>query len=179
MHRRALLATLDAYLGRHPEDLVRVDHVRQFVRLHEDCFLRSCREGHVTGSAWVVTPDRSRVLLVHHRRLDRWLQPGGHADGDPLVHRVALREAREETGIDELELVSEAPIDVDVHRIPEFGGEPAHLHHDIRYLVVASGDAAPQASRESHAVRWFTRPEVEREIREGSLLRMVRRIGPE
>jgi 8-oxo-dGTP pyrophosphatase MutT (NUDIX family) len=178
MHRRALLGTLDAYLRNHPVDLVRVDHVRQFVRLHEDCFLRSCVEGHVTGSAWVVSPDRSRVLLVHHRRLDRWLQPGGHADGDPLIHRVALREAREETGLDHLELAGEAPIDVDVHRIPRYGSEPTHLHHDIRYLVVANGCATPQASEESDAVRWFTRAEIEREIDEESLLRMVRRVTP-
>ncbi|MHC4225303.1 MAG: NUDIX hydrolase [Planctomycetota bacterium] len=178
MHRRALLGTLETYLRSHPDDLVRVDHVRQFVRLHEDCFLRSCVEGHVTGSAWVVSPDRSRVLLVHHRRLDRWLQPGGHADGDPLVHRVALREACEETGLGDLELAGETPIDIDVHPVPGCGSERAHLHHDIRYLVVANGSAAPQASEESNAVRWFARAEIEREIDEESLLRMVRRIIP-
>ena len=66
----------------------------------------------------------------------------------------------------------------DVHRIPRYGSEPSHLHHDIRYLVVANGSNAPQASEESNAVRWFTRAEIEREIGEESLLRMVRRIIP-
>jgi 8-oxo-dGTP pyrophosphatase MutT (NUDIX family) len=189
MHRRPLLETLERYLRRHPGDEDRVDRIRRFVRRHEDCLSRSCVEGHVTGSAWVVSPDRCRVLLVHHRKLGRWLQPGGHADGHPLLHEVALREAREETSLEDLEIVEPVPFDVDpvpfdvdpvpfdvdVHPIPARDGEPAHLHHDIRYLVVARGDAEPRTSQESHAVRWFSLAEIDQRISEESLLRLVRR----
>jgi 8-oxo-dGTP pyrophosphatase MutT (NUDIX family) len=175
MDRKPLLETLERYLAKHPEDRVRVDHVRQFVRQHEDCFLRGCAEGHITGSACVLSHDRARALLVHHRKLARWLQPGGHADGHPLVQEVALREAREETALDGLKLAEALPLDVDVHLIPALDAEPAHLHHDIRYLVLAPPEATPHASDESHEVRWFTREEIEREITEESLLRMARR----
>jgi 8-oxo-dGTP pyrophosphatase MutT (NUDIX family) len=178
-HRCVLLETLDRYLALHPDDLVRVDHIRQFVRQHADCLSRSCVEGHLTGSAWIVSRELDRVLLVHHRRLGRWLQPGGHADGEPLLHRVALREAREETGLVSIEIQRTGgeilPIDVDVHRIPRCGAEPAHLHHDVRYLLLADPDERLQVSDESHDVRWFEHAELEKISREESLLRMARR----
>lgn len=152
------------------------DHIRQFVRQHEDCLLRTCREGHITGSAWIASPDGGCAVLVHHKKLDRWLQPGGHADGDPLVHEVARREAEEETGLCDLTPIGlPLPLDVDVHRIPPFGDEPAHLHHDVRYLFVAAPDARPRPSDESHDVRWFTLDEIERTTNEESVLRMARR----
>ena len=172
MHRRLLLDVLQRYLAAHPEDLVRVDHIRQFVRQRPDCFDRSCGEGHITAAAWVVTPDRSRVCLVHHKKLDRWLQPGGHADGetDPAV--VAMAEACEETGLDGLRLLGDLPLDVDVHEIPAHGGIPAHLHHDIRYLVEAPAGQQPRVSDESHDVRWFEAGSLNDILDEPSLLRM-------
>ena len=175
MHRSALLELLERYLARYPEDLVCVDHVRQFVRQHEDCFERSCVEGHITGSAWVTSRDGSRVVLVHHGKLDRWLQPGGHADGDREIHEVALREAREETGLTRLKLASTEPVDIDVHPIPARGDEPAHLHHDLRYLVYADPEEAPRVSDESHDVRWFGLEEAFAISGESNLRRLARR----
>lgn len=181
--RASLLEQLDRYQRCFPEDLVRVDHVRQFVRVHEDCFERSCREGHLTGSAWVVSHDRAQVLLVHHRKLDRWLQPGGHADGETDLRRVALREAVEETGIPGLRLVDGAgggvplPLDVDVHRIPPHGDDPAHLHLDFRYLVEAPPGARPEPSEESHDARWFPRAEALALASEEGLRRLAERAG--
>jgi 8-oxo-dGTP pyrophosphatase MutT (NUDIX family) len=176
VHRRFLLETLERHLDARPEDHVRADHIRQFVRQHEDCLLRTCREGHVTGSAWIASPDGARAVLVHHRKLGRWLQPGGHADGEPRVHEVARREAKEETGLIDLTPIGiPLPLDVDVHRIPPHGDEPAHLHHDVRYLFVADPAAQPRASDESHDVRWFTLDEIERMTDEESVLRMARR----
>jgi 8-oxo-dGTP pyrophosphatase MutT (NUDIX family) len=107
----------------------------------------------------VVSSAGDRVLLLHHRKLHRWLQPGGHADpGETAGESVALREALEETGIDGLALHPEAPrpLDVDVHSIPARGSEPAHQHLDLRYLVVAPAAAAltPKAD-ESNDLRWF------------------------
>jgi 8-oxo-dGTP pyrophosphatase MutT (NUDIX family) len=133
-------------------------HILAFVQRHADPFDRRIAEGHLTGSAVTVAHDGSRVLLLHHRKLDRWLQPGGHADpGETSGEQVALREAREETGIAGLALHPAAPrpLDVDVHRIPARRDEPAHDHLDLRYLVVAPPDAviAPDLA-ELHAIRW-------------------------
>lgn len=111
--------------------------------------------GHVTGSAWVVSPDGFRVVLVHHGKLNRWVQPGGHCDGDPDVLTVARRETREETGLDAAPLRSDI-FDVDVHPIPAHGDTPAHIHYDVRFLLGADAAVAPVASAESHAVRWVT-----------------------
>jgi len=175
VHRRHLLGLLDAYRARYPEEEVRVDRVRRFVETHADCFERTCRDGHVTGSAWILSPDHRDVLLAHHRKLGRWLQPGGHADGDPDVLRVALREAREESGLAELTALSEEPLDVDVHPIPATADEPAHLHYDIRYLLVAGPGQELRPSAESTDVRWFERRLLPSILAEKSMLRMERK----
>jgi 8-oxo-dGTP pyrophosphatase MutT (NUDIX family) len=155
MHRRPLLATLAEYARDFPDEAAVVERFAAFVTAHPDCFERSCVPGHVTGSAWLVSADRSRVLLTHHRKLGRWLQLGGHADGDPDTARVALREAEEESGIAPLELGDPRPLDLDAHEIPARGGEPAHVHYDVRYLVIAPAGAVATPSDESLALRWF------------------------
>lgn len=131
-----------------------------FLDRHPDPFDRDILEGHFTGSAVVVSATGDRVLLLHHRKLDRWLQPGGHAEpGEREGAMVALREAREETGIEGLILHPAAPrpLDVDVHPIPARGDEPAHRHLDLRYLVVAPRAGMPRpAAEEVRALRWFT-----------------------
>ena len=178
MHRTPLLRTLERYLELHPEDRLRVDHVRQFVRANPDCFERANREGHVTGSAWIVSADRSQYLLTHHRKLGRWLQLGGHADGDPDPVRVALREAREESGMSDFELLRAEellPLDVDVHLIPATAREPAHLHHDVRYLLIAAPGQALVQSGESVDLRWFPIASDAPLAGEASLLRMAQR----
>ncbi len=107
-----------------------------FVDEHSDALLRSCLVGHLTGSALVMDDASGKVLLLHHAKLQRWLQPGGHADGEGDLGAVALREATEETGLQGLELMRPA-IDLDIHVIPARGSEPEHLHLDVRYLVLA------------------------------------------
>jgi len=177
MHRQPLLRLLDQYLERNPGDRVRVDHVRHFVRVHADCFERTCLEGHITGSAWIVSADYRHVLLAHHRKLDRWLQLGGHADGETDPAQVALREAREESGLAHFEpwAAESFPLDIDVHVIPARGDEPAHLHHDVRYLLVALPGQPLRVSEESLALRWFERDRVHEVSTEPSLLRMAER----
>jgi 8-oxo-dGTP pyrophosphatase MutT (NUDIX family) len=134
------------------------ERILDFVRRHSDPFDRRIVEGHLTGSAIVVSASKDEVLLLHHRKLDRWLQPGGHADpAETTGEAVALREAFEETGLRGLTVHPTAPrpLDVDVHDIPAREDEPAHEHLDLRYLVVAPPGAtlSPQVE-ELHALRW-------------------------
>ena len=121
-------------------------------------FVRENKEGHITGSAWVVNKERTHVLLVHHKKLNKWLQPGGHADGESVVQKAAKREAHEETGIEKLKPLSPLPFDVDVHEIPANSKkkEPAHLHYDIRYVFEGDMDAVLELQEdEVNEVRWF------------------------
>lgn len=152
-----------------------------FVQQHPDCFERSLLPGHITGSAWIVSPDRQQTLLIHHRKLDRWLQPGGHADGDANIVGVALREAQEETGLTSLRLVSAneglPPIfDVDIHPIPARGDVPEHLHYDIRFLVEADPNEPFGVSSEIRNIRWFLLKEAKLYAKSESINRMVRKI---
>lgn len=145
-----------------PEDAAEsadLQRIVEFVSAHDDPFDRHLAHAHLTASAFVLSPDGARVLLLHHRKLGRWLQPGGHAEaGEESGEAVALREAEEETGIPSLRLHPEAPrpLDVDVHSIPARGSEGAHFHLDLRYLVTAdAGAALVRLAEESNALRWF------------------------
>ncbi|MGI9429996.1 MAG: NUDIX hydrolase [Bythopirellula sp.] len=188
MHRQPLLRMLEQYAFKHPEESASVEKIADLVTSCPDCFERSCRPGHVTGSAWVLSHDRSKCLLVHHRKLNRWLQPGGHADGQSQVEQVALREAQEESGLTALELepsgVAAEPLDIDVHLIParlDAAGnvvEDSHEHHDIRFLLVATQVQALVLSEESHDLRWFSNHAVLNVTAEESVLRMMRKAGP-
>lgn len=116
-------------------------------------FGRNPETSHVTGSAFVLSPDLGSVLLTHHRKLDRWLQLGGHCDGIADVPFVALKEAYEESGLSRIEQMSERVFDVDIHEIPANAKEGAHLHYDVRYLLRAvAGQIA--LSDESNALEW-------------------------
>lgn len=140
-----------------------------------DPFRREQPGAHFTGSALVVSGDGRRTLLTHHRKLDRWLQPGGHADGDRDLARVALREAEEETGLAGLRLdVERGILDLDRHWIPERPGEPGHWHYDVRYLVRAGDDERFHVSAESHALSWWPLDQVAIDPRfDASLRRMA------
>lgn len=129
------------------------DRVLTFCAEHDDALHRSCLEGHLTGSALVVDAGGQHTLLLHHAKLDRWLQPGGHADGDGNLAAVALREATEETGISGLRVVIPA-VDIDIHTIPERGDEAEHFHLDVRFLVLAPPDAVVDHNEESLSARW-------------------------
>jgi 8-oxo-dGTP pyrophosphatase MutT (NUDIX family) len=125
----------------------------RFLASDRRVFERDHAPGHFTGSAWLVSNDGERVLLTRHRKLQRWLQLGGHADGDHDLVRVALREAEEESGLRDLAIEPEI-FDLDCHRIPARGIEPDHLHYDVRYVVRATGSEAFVVSGESLELAW-------------------------
>ena len=177
MQRRPLLDQLRRYGETWPEEAACVQRFVRFVQAHPDCFLRACVPGHVTASAWIVDHARERFLLTHHKKLGRWLQLGGHVDGEPHVARAALREAQEESGMAEFGLPAgdREPIDLDIHPIPAHGREPAHLHYDVRFVLVAGAGQELRVSDESHALRWFPVAEVDRVLEEESVLRLARK----
>ncbi len=142
----------------------------------DDAFQRTHLPGHITGSSWIVNSDKTKVLLVHHAKLNRWLQPGGHADGDENVLRVALREAEEETGITRLTVLSEQIFDLDLHTIPARKDFPEHLHFDIRFLIQANVADQIAVSEESHDVKWISLHELENYNNETSILRLKRKL---
>ncbi|MEE2682716.1 MAG: NUDIX hydrolase [Actinomycetota bacterium] len=148
------------------------DRILNFIQEYPDALYRSCEAGHLTGSAAIVDHTASKFLLMHHLKLRKWLQPGGHADGDGLLSRVALREAREETGIEDLQIYTPG-IDCDVHIIPERADEPEHLHLDIRYLLRAPRGSQYKKNHESTELRWVSRPELVSMKTDTSTLRLA------
>ena len=166
----ALRALLAAHRPADAAEAADLERMRAFATSLERPFAPGQHTAHFTGSAMVVDAAGERVCLVHHRKLGRWLQPGGHAEpGDGgRIEATALREAREETALEVAPYPgAPLPLDVDVHPIPARGDVPAHLHLDVRVLVVASGEPAHDAA-ESHGARWFALDEGERIACEGA-----------
>lgn len=169
-----LIASIERYA---PSDALETEHKNAtlaLLRETEHCFLRSDFPGHMVGGVWLLSPDETQVLMTHHKFLDRWFQFGGHADGECDIANVALREGQEESGIEDIYLISNDIFDIDVHAIPENQkkGEPAHWHYELRYL----GKARTMdftLSDESHALRWFTMEEAETMSTDESRRRMI------
>lgn len=155
MDRNTLVAALNGYTSAFAEEKL---FVSQFLELlkHPNAFQRDHLPGHITGSAWILDHSKQYVLLVHHGTLHKWLQPGGHADGEENVLNVALREAEEETGIKNFTLLQQGIFDLDIHPIPARLGSPGHLHYDMRFLFEADKKAEVIVSEESHDVSWIS-----------------------
>ena len=152
--------------------------VTRFSALVKDAqaFERTHLPGHITGSAFIVSEDFTQTVLVHHAKLNKWLQPGGHADGDANVAGVALREAREETGLRHLKLVSPGIFDLDIHPIPARKDFPLHDHYDVRYLVLGSVHEQITVSEESNDVKWVPLKVLEKYNSEMSILRLREKL---
>jgi 8-oxo-dGTP pyrophosphatase MutT (NUDIX family) len=178
MYRQTVLALLRAY-ARHTreahEAAMTADTIR-FVEEHADCLLRSCAPGHLTGSAWVVSPDRRRTLLTHHLKLNKWLQLGGHADGDGDLLAVAWREAREESGLERMRAIAPEIYDLDRHWIPPRKNDPGHYHYDLRFMFEADPGEPLAISSESKDLAWVDLAGVAVLNPEESMARMVRKM---
>lgn len=174
---RALLALLEAY---HPSPEEVRFHSEMIVlasRATETCSRDHFEPGHFTASGFVLSPDGESLLLVHHRRLGRWLQPGGHIDpddSDPIA--AAAREVREETAVELFEPLPTELFDIDVHPIPAAKGEPEHAHFDLRFLFVAADDRF-HADDEVLAAAWVPVREIAAGWEDGSVQRAAARIA--
>ncbi len=175
----ALLAAIRDYALRpgesHDADIAA--EFERFIAAQPDCLLRSCVPGHLTGSAWVVDGTRGRTLLTHHVKLDKWLQLGGHADGDPDLLAVALREAAEESGLTRLRPASAKIFDLDRHWIPARKTDPAHWHYDVRFMIEADASEPLVISNESKDLAWVEVARVAQLNPEESMVRMVRKTA--
>lgn len=170
-----LIALLLAHQPYDATEAVHVKDAQDFVSSTVDCSSRATLTGHVTASAWILSPDGKSALLTHHKKLNRWLQLGGHTeDDDDSIQAAAAREAREESGIADLQLVSTALFDVDVHPIPARGSEPAHYHYDLRFLFQAQ-HVDFNVSEESHDLAWVALTTLAAEDGNVSVARMARK----
>ncbi len=175
MPRAELIEQLQRYCLRHANESATVERMIELLDTQVRCFERDCwHPGHITGSAWVVDWTGDRVLLTHHRKLNRWLQLGGHADGDEDPLRVALREGEEESGL-ALDPLFETIFDVDIHAIPARGTDPQHLHYDVRYAFTVRGSEAFVVGDESHELAWIRIDRMDQVTEEVSMLRMAER----
>jgi len=146
----------------------------EFVAATAGCASRETRSGHVTASAWILSPDRTEVLLTHHKKLNRWLQPGGHVENDRTIQEAATREALEESGIDDLELLDDRIFDIDVHLIPARKTDPDHYHYDFRFIFQSSTREF-SVGDESHDLAWVKLSAINDDVAEESIVRMTRK----
>ena len=181
MQKEILISALLNYIPLGETDnKYRIDTITQIKKNPIAWWQRSTLDGHVTASAWVLNAEKTHALFLHHAKLNRWLQPGGHLDeADISPAQGAIREAREETGIAKLTLDAfhkGAIFDVDVHLIAAHKHEAAHLHYDLRYLVQCAETTGTTVtiSHESLGFRWISLKEVEEQF-EPSLARMAKK----
>ncbi len=179
MHRQSILNQLRVYGSRFPEEAQTISTFETFINQNADCFERRNKSGHLTGSAWIVNKSYTRVVLVLHGKLNVWIQPGGHADGNSDLIAVAQMEAHEETGLTSLKLLSNNIFDISIHQIPAFGIEPEHHHYDIRYLFKSDLNEPLICSSESHSLSWVKLDEIEQNNSSESILRMVAKTTTE
>lgn len=163
---------LHDYRLRYPEEAEVINQFEEFLAEVDNPLDRNTLPGHLTACVWIRSFDHTKVLLVDHKKLGKWVQLGGHIDPgeDPL--EAAGREAREESGLESLRLVSPDIYDLSIHQFPAIGDMPAHRHYDIRFLFEADGDELPINSPESHAVHWIKREDLPQYTSEESVIRL-------
>jgi 8-oxo-dGTP pyrophosphatase MutT (NUDIX family) len=170
--RQLLLNSLEAYKPTDAAEIVFKQQMIEFIDEHPDCFERTLLQGHITASAWIVSADGERALLMHHTKLDKWFQLGGHCDGDPDTLSVALKEAHEESGIAHIVPVSTRIFDIDIHLIPANSKDPEHYHYDVRYLLQVSGSEHYVRNNESKELRWIGKDRSALPTQSSSMIRM-------
>jgi 8-oxo-dGTP pyrophosphatase MutT (NUDIX family) len=176
--REALVTLLSSHTPEDDKERADLATMERLARELEAPFSPEQAVAHFTGSAVVVDPDGTRVCLIHHRKLGRWLQPGGHVEpSDTTMEAAAMREAHEETGLSVRPFPgASAPFDLDVHVIPAKGHLPAHLHLDVRFLLVADDPTRLVAQEaETLGARWFSFADALAAADEPAFRRMLRK----
>lgn len=168
-------ALLEKYFTEYPDESVLKSRYQELLEL-EDAFYRTGRPGHFTASALILNREKSQVLLVEHRKLGIWVQPGGHADGDENLEQAAGKEVEEETGLSSWDCDGSI-LDLDIHPIPARKDEGPHHHYDVRFLFIANPDAPITISHESTDMKWIPMQSVRDYSEEDSILRMLRKAG--
>jgi 8-oxo-dGTP pyrophosphatase MutT (NUDIX family) len=175
VHRNTLLSEIEAYSVKRPLESEVSTSFYNFVSENPDCFKRELLIGHVTASAFIVDLEAEKVLLLHHKKLDRWLQPGGHCDGETDTLEITKKEVSEETGI-VFSGFNREIFDLDIHTIPERKGIPEHLHYDVRYLFEVDSQIPFEANEESNDLKWIDFSDLKNYTSEVSILRMLEKI---
>ena len=175
MNQTAVLQLLKAHQAFDHNEQQMLERITVFVSEYDNFYSRELSVGHITASAWIVDESFSSALLLHHGKLNKWLQPGGHVEDDADILSASIREAHEETGVD-VQPHSEKIFDVDIHEIPARPNEPTHFHYDIRFLLIADRAAPLLVSSESKDLAWVALGEIEKLTQEESVLRMVRKM---
>lgn len=172
MHMVSLKKLLEDYKVRYPDDGT-INRVLSFLE-YSGSIDENDTNGHFTGSAWIVNSQMNHVLMTHHKKLNMWLQLGGHSNGEIDLLKVAIREAKEESGLQNFTTISHEIFDIDIHIIPSQIDLESHTHYDIRFLLITSMNKSEiKISDESHKVEWIPLDRVLDYNSEESIKRMV------
>ncbi len=172
MHTKNLSQRLHSYDAPNEVERLYKQAMLDFLHQHPDAFLRSETIGHFTASAWILDKSGEKALMLHHKKLDRWFQLGGHADGDTDLLNVAIKEAQEESGIQGIEPVFASIFDLDIHEIPANSKDPQHFHYDVRFLLQVKSDEVIQINHEAKDLRWITKNRKDLPTQNVSVVRM-------
>lgn len=172
MHRNNLKNLLQNYHPSDPQEKIFKQRMLDFLDQYPNCFERSLEIGHFTASTWLLNDAQTHALLMHHAKLNRWFQLGGHADGETDLLAVAIKEAQEESGIQNIVPVSAEIFDIDIHEIPANSRDKAHDHFDVRFLLKVLGDEEVIQNRESKELRWIGKNRSELPTDSRSVVRM-------
>lgn len=173
MNKENLLELLYDYNSDYVEEVEYKKRTIDFINSNENIFGKLNEDGHITGSSWIISKDKKKVLLTHHNKLDKWLQLGGHTELNETVLETALREAREESGLSDIKILCERIFDIDVHLIPANNKDKEHYHYDIRFILEGNLEEEIKISNESKDVLWIDINDVNLYSQSNSILRMV------
>ncbi len=148
-----------------------------FINQHHYIFGKKNKVGHITASAFIINEDKSKILLTYHKKLKKWLQLGGHTEENETIIEAAIREAKEESGLESLRLLSQDIYDIDVHKIPKTNNEPGHKHYDIRFIFEACECELLKINHESSDLKWVLMRDLESYTTNQSIIRLREKLN--
>lgn len=171
--KNKLIKDLENYKSFNKTEQLMVDQTIKFLKENDSYLGKENLKGHITASTWIINSDANKCFLTHHKKLNLWLQLGGHTELNERTYESAYREGIEESGFSNLKKLSDRIYDVDVHLIPKNNNIPAHYHYDIRYLFMADPNDQGLVSHESHDIKWVDIDDIELYSKDASIGRMV------